>query len=94
MSRPTTCKGSANPRIEAFRELLDAGSDLNARDDQGRTALRVLAVDRFSDKEGFKVEAARMLVGRAVEVSGGDGIGRREAESLREGDTGFEKLSR
>ena len=94
MSRPTICKGSANPRLEAFREILDAGSNVNARDDQGRTALHVLALDRFSDEEGYTVEAARLLLARGVEVSGGDGIGRTAAESLREEDMGFEELLR
>ena len=94
MSSHTAHQEGANPRLEAFRELFDAGSDVNARDDRGRTALHVLAVDRFSDKAGYKVEAARLLLARGADVSGEDATGRTAAESLLEGDTEFGKLLR
>ena len=94
MSRPTTCKEGANPRLEAFHELLDAGSDVNARDDQGRTALHVLALDRFSDKEGCKMEAARLLLAGGADFLGRDRMGRTAAELVPEGDTGVEELLR
>ena len=81
-----------NPRIEAFRELLDAGSDVNARDNQGRTALHVLAVDHFSDKEGNKVKAASLLLARGIDISARDGKGETAVDLLRPGNTVLAQL--
>ena len=81
-----------NPRIEAFRELLDAGSDVNARDDQGRTALHILAVDHFSDKEGNKMKAASLLLARGIDISAHDGNGKTAVDLLRPGDTELAQL--
>ena len=94
MSRPTTLKEDANPRISAFYELLDAGPDVNSKDDQGRTRLHILAADRFSDKEGYKVETARLLLARGANVSGKDGTGRTAADLIRSRNTAFKELLR
>ena len=94
MSSHTIRKDGVNHRILAFRELLNAGSDVNARDDQGRTALHFLALDRFSDKEGYKTEAARMLLAGGADVLVEDGMGRTTADLVREGNTGLGELLR
>lgn len=83
MTKHTICQEGTNPRIEAFRELLDAGSDVNAKDNQGRTALHFLAVDRFSDKEGNKTKAASLLLARGIDISAHDGNGKTAVDLLR-----------
>ncbi len=88
------CKEGTNPRIEAFRELLDAGSDVNARDNQGRTALHVLARDRFSEKEGNsnKMKAASLLLARGIDISTLDGNGKTAVDLLQPGNPELAQL--
>ena len=92
MTSHTNYKEGTNPRIEAFRELLDAGSDVNARDNQGRTALHVLAGDRFSEKEGNKMQAASLLLARGIDISAHDGNGETAVDLLRPGNTELAQL--
>ena len=90
----TICKEGTNPRIEAFQELLDAGSDVNARDNQGRTALHVMVVDHYSDKEGNNLKAASLLLARGIDVSAQDVNGKTAADLLRPGNTELAQLLR
>lgn len=92
MTKHTICKEGINPRIEAFRELLDAGSDVNARDNQGRTALHVLAANKFLDDEGNKVKAASLLLARGIDISAHDGNGETAVDLLRPGNTELAEL--
>lgn len=92
MTKNTACKERRSPRIEAFRELLDAGSDANARDNQVRTALHVLAANKFSDDEGNKIKAASLLLARGIDLSAHDGNGETAVDILRPGNTELAEL--
>ena len=94
MTSHTICKEGANPRIEVFRALLDTGSDVNAREIQGCTALHSLALDCFFDKEGYNMEAASLFLAGGADVSGKDGMGRTAADLLRRENTGLAQLLR
>ena len=92
MTKHIHCKEGMNPRIEAFRELLDAGSDVNARDNQGRTALHVLAANKFLDDEGNKVKDASLLLARGIDISAHDGSDETAVDLLRPGNTDLAQL--
>ena len=66
--------------------LLDSGSDVNARDNQKRTALHVLAIDHYPDKEGNKMNAASLLLTRETDISAHDRNGETAVDLLRSGN--------
>ena len=92
MTKYTGCKEGTNPRIETFRELLDAGPDVNARDNQGRTALHVLAADHVSDNEGNKTKAASLLLAKGTKILAHDVNGKTAVDLLWSGNTELAEL--
>ena len=62
--------------VEVVRTLLDAGADVNARDDMGRSALALVTEEGIgaSRNEAF-IEVARLLVARGIDLDARDANG-------------------
>lgn len=83
---------NSNPRLDAFRLLLEAGSDVNARDSQGRTALHIIAANHFLDTEGNRLKASELLLAKGVDRSVRDSEGKAAADLLQPRDTQLRQL--
>ena len=69
-------KDATNPRLIAIGQLLEAGSDVDARDLQGRTAAHVLVSDKYAELvPGLRVMVLRKLLdaGASVTSTGANG---------------------
>jgi len=86
MTSHTIHHEDSNPRLDTFRMLLEAGSDVNASDIKGRTALHVLAADRFFDRDGNRPKAIRLLLASGIERSARNAEDRTAAELLQPGE--------
>lgn len=79
----TIYPGDTNSRIYAFRMLLEAGSDVNASDIRGRTALHILAADRASDRDGNRIQSMKLLLARGIDLLARNVDGKIAADLLR-----------
>ncbi len=89
---PRTISQGKHPRVEAFRMLLEAGSDVNATDAHGRTALHVLAANHNADPDESRLAGARLLLLSGVDVSARDVDGMTAPDLLPSGDTKLAQL--
>ena len=92
INRHTIRLRSSNPRLDALRILLEAGSNVNARDVQGWTALHVLAADRFTDVEGNRLNATKLLLARGIDCFARNSEGKTAADLLQPTDTEMGQL--
>ena len=76
----------SNPRLDAFRILLEAGSDINASDIRGRTVLHILAAHRSTDVDGNELKATSLLLARGIDHLARDAEGNTAADLLQRGD--------
>jgi len=81
-----------NPRITALKLLLNAGSDINATDFRGRTALHSLAANRFMDRFNDKLSGAKLLLARGISALARDNEGMTVANLLQEKDGSLARL--
>ena len=78
--------------LHAFRLLLEAGSDVNARDLHGRTALHLIAANHFLDTEGNRLKASELLLAEGVDRSVRDSEGKVAADYLKPKDAQLRQL--
>ena len=84
--------GNSNPRIDAFRMLLEAGSNVNASDIRRRTALHILAADQVSDRVGNRLQGIKLLLARGIDPSTRNADGKIAADLLRPEESELRQL--
>ncbi len=84
--------GNTNPRIDAFRMLLEAGSDVDASDIKDRTALHILAADRASDRDGNRMQGIKLLLARGIDLLARNVDGKIAADLLQPEDIELAQL--
>ena len=88
----TIRNSGSNPRLDAFRLLLEAGSDVNACDSQGRTALHSIAANNFRDDEGNRFKGSELILAKGADRFVRDSAGRMPADLLRPKDAQLRHL--
>ena len=72
--------------------LIDVGSDINAKDAKGRTALHLLAADRSHDEHENRRMGASLPLARGIDVWARNGEGKTAADLLGPGDGEIARL--
>ncbi|KAI9826358.1 MAG: hypothetical protein M1832_000275 [Thelocarpon impressellum] len=79
-------EGESRPRTQSFRLVLEAGSNVEAKDAQMRTALHALVADTSNRPVKSALMAAKLLVGRGLDAAARDAQGKTAAEYIGASD--------
>jgi len=92
MATPLPRQRSLSARQDVFQILLDAGSDVNATDTRGRTALHEIAAITGDSEVEARLACGKLLVLRGVDVGKLDSDRRAAADLLTANSVEFVQL--